>query len=172
MKTALLLILCFTLANCPAYAQEELNRQPNKNSKIPPAVHLAPEVIPACDYLPKKPIQPTLQLYQKSRSQQINGLALFTGGSVMGWLGLRYYGKDWKKTAASGQFNNLNATAAGKLAITGLVMMAGSIPYFICALKNKHKAGFKLSCQKTSIGVNNRACRKVTGITYAIQIGK
>ena len=59
-----------------------------------------------------------------------------------------------------------------KLAFTGLVMIAGSIPYFLNAIKSKKLAGLKLACQKTTFGANNKACKKVTGLTFAIPIGK
>jgi hypothetical protein len=54
---------------------------------------------------------------------------------------------------------------------TGLMMMAGSIPYLIMALQTKHK-GLSLCSQKTTYGSFNKARKKVTGITFSVPIGK
>ena len=56
-------------------------------------------------------------------------------------------------------------------AVTGLMMMAGSIPYLIMALQTKHK-GLTLCSQKTTYGSFNKARKKVTGITFSVPIGK
>ena len=55
--------------------------------------------------------------------------------------------------------------------VTGLMMIAGSIPYLIMALQTKHK-GLTLCSQKTTYGSFNKARKKVTGITFSVPIGK
>lgn len=112
---------------------------------------------------------------QKSKTQKLNGVVLLTGGSVMSILGIRSimdvpnrytFAKDPR------QVNLFENNHYSRLALTGLVMIAGSIPYFLNALKNRKLVGIKLACQKTFVGTNRKACRKVTGITFAIPIGK
>ncbi len=113
---------------------------------------------------------------QKSKAQKLNGMVLLTGGSVMSLLGIRSM-MDVSNSIYPGsknplQVNLFETSNNSRLALTGLVMIAGSIPYFLNALKNKKLVGLKLACQKTIIGTNKKACRKVTGITFAIPIGK
>ena len=67
--------------------------------------------------------------------------------------------------------SNKNSTYSG-LPLTGLVMVAAGISHFINFLKNKNNAGLNLACQKTSFGASNKACKKVTGITFSIPIRK
>lgn len=112
---------------------------------------------------------------QKSKVQKRNGLLLVTGGSVLSLLGIknRLDNTGSFSLKNSSFYTNENAyTAFSRIAITGVIMMAGSIPYFISALKNKYKAGLKLTCQKNSFGASNKASKKVIGLTYAIPIGK
>lgn len=121
------------------------------------------------------PVYDPAYYLQKSKAQKINGLVLITGGSLLGFLGTR---SGWKNKGGyalrSGSFRSIEHeyTACSRVAITGMIMMAGSIPYFISALKNKYKAGLKLTCQKNSFGASNKASKKVIGLTYAIPIGK
>ena len=115
-------------------------------------------------------------LIQKSKTQTLNGIVLLTGGSMISLLGIRSI-MDVPKGSYLGLKNQLQVNLFennnnSRLAITGLVMIAGSIPYFLNALKNRKLAGLKLACQKTFVGTNKKACRKVTGITFAIPIGK
>lgn len=111
---------------------------------------------------------------QKSLTQKINGLVLFTGGSVIGYLGIKSgleFSKDFSlsKNLFRNQYEN---SGSCRMALTGLVLVAGSIPYFIYSLKNKNKAGLKLTCQKTSFGTTNKAYKKVTGLTFAFPLGQ
>ena len=109
---------------------------------------------------------------QKSRVQRINGLVLMAGGSVIGAFGMRnnsiYPGSSATKDPLSANEIREQRT----LGITSLVMMAGSISYFVSSLINRNKAGLKLTSQKTSFGSSNKACKKVTSLTFAIPIGK
>lgn len=112
---------------------------------------------------------------QKSKAQKLNGVVLLTGGSVMSLLGIRSImdvPNGYTLAKNPRQVNLFENNSHSRLALTGLVMIAGSIPYFLNAIKNKKLAGLKLACQKTFIGTNKKACRKVTGITFAIPIGK
>lgn len=112
---------------------------------------------------------------QKSRAQQFNGLVLMAGGSFIGAMGIRnelnriFYETEDAKSGNDYKMEKLSYT---KLAVTGLVLMAGSIPYFISALRNKNKVGLKLTCQKTSFGASPKACKKVTSLTFGIPIGR
>lgn len=112
---------------------------------------------------------------QKSKLQKVNGLLLITGGSVMRFLSnparWEIPGNVSFVKSALNQ-NNYENNSGSRLALTGPVMMAGSIPYFIASLKNKKIAGIQLVCQKTSFGASNKARKKVTGITYSIPLGK
>jgi len=58
-----------------------------------------------------------------------------------------------------------------RAAVSGLMLIASSIPYLIMALQTKHK-GLRLCSQKTTYGSLNKASKKVTGITFSIPIGK
>ncbi len=113
---------------------------------------------------------------QKSRIQRLNGMALLTGVSVMSLLGIRSM-MDISNCSYPGSKNSLQVNMFetnynSRLALTGLVMIVGSIPYFLNALKNRKPVGLKLACQKTFVGTNKKVCRKVTGVTFAIPIGK
>ena len=111
---------------------------------------------------------------QKSKTQQLNGLVLITGGSLISFFGTRtaLNISNYPLTKNPFPVNGNGGNASLRIALTGLVMMAGSIPYFLYSLKNKKIAGLKLTCQKTSFGTSARACKKVTGLTFAIPIGK
>ena len=110
---------------------------------------------------------------QKSRSQTINGIVLMAGGSVISAVGIGYGAGNYLGTNndphnAAAKYEKI---CGAKLALTGLAMMAGSIPYFIQALKNKDK-GLKLTCQKTTFGSCNKDYKKVTSLTFSFPIGK
>ncbi len=137
----------------------------------PPAI-LVPVVSTLSPY--SNATLPNVYYLKKSLSQKINGLVLFTGGSLVGYLGIRS-GMDMPGNSFSKnpfQPGSIDNNSSYKMALTGLVLMAGSIPYFIHSMKNKHKAGLKLTCQKTAFGASNKACKKVTGLTFAIPLGK
>ncbi len=113
---------------------------------------------------------------QKSRAHNINAFVLMAGGSMMSAVGIRNgmmgaYNTMERPEPGKGQ-NNYERISANRLALTGLVMMAGSIPYFISALKNKNKAGLKLTSQKNNFGTSNKACKGVTSLTFSIPLGR
>ncbi|MEO6732390.1 MAG: hypothetical protein ABIN01_14325 [Ferruginibacter sp.] len=163
-------LITFVLSICTNTYGQNLSSKAVQTEAIDPATLVANNI--------KKFTPPAFDhsyYLQKSKAQKINGLVLITGGSVMSLLGIRSV----LDVSQSHSFtkDNLNTSfneniAYSRIAITGLVMMAGSIPYFISALKNKKVAGLKLTCQKTSFGASNKARQKVTGITFSIPIGK
>jgi len=113
---------------------------------------------------------------QKSRAHQINAFVLMAGGSMMSAVGIRNgimatY-NTMEREGPGKEQNNYQRFSGNRMALTGLVMMAGSIPYFISALKNKNKAGLKFTSQKNSFGTNHKACKGVTSLTYAIPLGR
>ena len=111
---------------------------------------------------------------KKSKTQSMSGIVLITSGTLMRMLGNRYSSDLFSGNSAKSPLypnKNENFNCSG-LALTGLIMMAGSIPYFIYALKNKKIAGLKFTCQKTSCGPSNKTYKKVTGLTFAIPLGK
>jgi hypothetical protein len=117
---------------------------------------------------------PDQQYYlRKSRIHTINGLVLFAGGSVMSALGARNESTVGFATQnLHGQPNKYERVSSANLAVTGIVMMAGSIPYFISALRNKNKAGLKITSQRNLVCAGNKGYKKVTSITYCIPLGK
>lgn len=112
---------------------------------------------------------------QRSRNQQLNGFVLMAGGSLISAIGIRNglnRGINFKDDTNHGDEYKFEKISCTRLAVTGLVLMAGSIPYFISALRNKNKVGLKLTCQKTSFGASPKACKKVTSLTFGIPIGR
>ncbi|MEP7107238.1 MAG: hypothetical protein ABI760_04635 [Ferruginibacter sp.] len=175
MKTGILLSLWFAITCVPACGQNfSITSIPNdKRESVSRQDSISPHKITQVNKL-TRPEFALLYYLQKSKVQKINGLVLITGGSFMSFLGIRS-GLDISKSisfrkslfqANSNEFNTYS-----RLALTGLVIMAGSIPYFINSLKNKKIAGLKLTCQKTSFGAANKACKKVTGLTFSVPIG-
>lgn len=63
-----------------------------------------------------------------------------------------------------------NYAAENTLLIIGGIGIAASIPLFIGAAKNKHKATLKITDQKTAIGIPIAVPKKITGVTLSISI--
>lgn len=59
---------------------------------------------------------------------------------------------------------------SGCRAIGGLVMLLNSVRYFATTLRTR--AGIQLCCQKTRCGSSLKAYKKVTGVTFALPIGR
>ncbi len=110
---------------------------------------------------------------RKSRIHTINGLVLFAGGSVMSAFGAKNGNSvGFGPQNRHGGQNQYERVSSANLAFTGIVMMAGSIPYFISALRNKDKAGLKLTSQRNLVCAGNKGYKKVTSITYCIPLGR
>jgi hypothetical protein len=112
---------------------------------------------------------------QKSKIQKLKGIVLVSGGSLASFFGIRSGLNVYNDHSLSNNplFNNRNKYSNGAgLALTGLFMVAGSIPYFLNSFKYKKMAVLKLTCQKTSFGASNKSCKKVTGLTFSIPVGK
>jgi len=73
-------------------------------------------------------------------------------------------------TLVFGEEDQSNSTASTILSTIGGVAMLGSIPLFISAAKNKHKAKFTMTQQKTAIGLPIQAPKKVPSLTLSISI--
>lgn len=87
---------------------------------------------------------------KKSKSQKTIGIVLLTSGSVIATVGLAM-----TLSNVSGIFDpdnppRHNSTTADILGYSGLVIAAGSIPFFIASSKNKKKA-FGLSLKNDLI---------------------
>lgn len=111
---------------------------------------------------------------QRSRAHQLNGLVLFASGSIIGVSGIRSsnYGYNiLNKYPENNAVNTNERLSATRQTLTGLAMIAGSIPYFISALKNRSK-GLKLTSQRTTAGCSNKASKGITSLTFCVPIGK
>jgi hypothetical protein len=173
MKTGILLILCLISICFNVYGQ---NEEIAANEKLRVATGRDPithqEITNADKFT--TPVYDQAHFLQKSKTQKSNGLVLLTGGSVISFFGIssRLDISNGDSFINSPFHSNRDQyTTYSGLALTGLVMMAGSIAYFINSWKNKNKAGLKFTCQKTSFGAPNKALKKVSGLTFSIPIG-
>ncbi|MDO9373083.1 MAG: hypothetical protein Q7T76_01630 [Ferruginibacter sp.] len=66
----------------------------------------------------------------------------------------------------------LGKICAAKVALTGFVLLAGNIPYFIKSLRNDDKTGLKLTSQRGRIAAGNKGFKRVTSLTFAIPLAR
>ncbi|MEO6229841.1 MAG: hypothetical protein ABJB11_14055 [Ferruginibacter sp.] len=183
MKICIAVVICMLLSVCmngqslnESYFPTNFASIVNTSTKVSATVSIvdfssSPMMI---DSLATKPYNNAWYL-QKSRAQQFNGIVLIAGGSLIGAMGLHYgfnHIYDEMDDIKNGNDYKFEKSSCTRLAVTGLVLIAGSIPYFISALRNKNKVGLKLTCQKTSFGASAKACKKVTSLTFGIPIGR
>jgi len=112
-------------------------------------------------------------LFHENRCRYISGLVSTINGSLASTRGVQNglagnFSSPKNEERFKWKYENLLPKHA---AVSGLMLIAGSIPYLIMALQTKHK-GLSLCSQKTTYGSFNTARKKVTGITFSIPIGK
>jgi hypothetical protein len=113
----------------------------------------------------KQPVHPAQATPQTNRLQKIDQF-------VRGSFGFSNNMPSNYLTALKDNYPPVNNLKNRKLTatVTGFALVARTIPYFLKAIRNK--AGLRFCCQKTTFGTLNKARKKVTGITFAIPIGK
>lgn len=112
---------------------------------------------------------------QTNRLQRMKAIMLFTSGSIISAVGIGHGIKGnhniIDKITPAGQEAKYDNRSYNRLALTGLVIIAGSIPCLINALKNKHKTGLKLTSQQTTFGYAHKRGKQITSLTYSIPFG-
>ena len=94
------------------------------------------------------------------------GVAIITTAALIG--GSKAAG-DYVNIITGGEPENNYATE-NVLLIIGATAMAASIPLFISASKNKMRAKFKVTAQKTALGLPISAPKKIPSLTLSITI--
>ena len=66
----------------------------------------------------------------------------------------------------------LGTICAAKVALTGFMLIAGNIPYYIRSLRTPDKTGLRLTSQKSRIAAGNKGFKRVTGLTFAVPLAR
>ena len=123
------------------------------------------------------------KVYQKkSRRQKTAAFVLLTGGMVTTVAGLIIITTNTLADATivpifdilSGNSTSTNTsnTQGNITCISGLAMMAGSIPFFIAASRNKHKSKMMIKYQPSPQGLPIAISKNITGLSISLPIGK
>ena len=117
----------------------------------------------------------SVDLFKKSRNQSKAAFIMLGGGGALLLTGIIT-----SIVKAGREFVGLfdpneevkNYTVETLLLVVGGAAVIGSIPLFVAASQNKHKAKLLISNQKTSYIMPPNVGKNITGITLQISIGK
>lgn len=117
---------------------------------------------------------PNAAFLNKSRKQKTAAWILLSGGLITTGVGVVLASTDAVVTVIDAGFNgNSTMDPTGPIiSVTGLAMMAGSIPLFIAGAKNKRKAFLSVDKEKVGFGIPDMHNKSITGIKLTIGIGK
>lgn len=173
------LLIAVTFLN--AQDVNNLSQPTTLNENLPAGIHFQPipdyveSSVTMSDHLIKQ------EYLNKSRTQKTAAWWLLGGGLLLSGIGTAISFTESVDVVAnsvagifSGNNNTSNSTSAVGpiLGVSGLVMMAGSIPLFISAGKNKHRAILAVRDQPVPAGLPIAVSKNITGLTFSIPIGK